>query len=168
MYNPKDIIDLIADNVSKTRNPFGIPKPLVNNWWKNRRVNGKGDALLFTGLMYQFGPYIEKSTRYLDNFEDTFWANYIRLAKYVPKLLSGLSLAFLASRDEKKKYNGILQNITEILIKSDVDFYYDPELDNYSGILLYDLGDQESFVRHATYVADRLKQAGVENLITVD
>ena len=34
MYNPKDIIDLIADNVRKTKNPFGVPKFLINNWWK--------------------------------------------------------------------------------------------------------------------------------------
>lgn len=168
MYNPRDIIDLLADNVRKTRNPFGIPKPLVNSWWKKAVVAEEGDALLFTGLMYQFGPYIEKSTGYLDRFEGTFWADYIRLAKYVPKLLSGLGLALLASGEEKKKYNGMLQNIVTILARSKVDFFYRPELDNYSGILLYDLGDQDSFVRHAEFVAGRLKQAGVKKLITVD
>ncbi len=75
MYNPKDIIDLIADNVRKTKNPFGVPKFAINDWWKKANVPQKGDALLFTGLMYQFVPYIEKSTSYLTRFEDTKWAD---------------------------------------------------------------------------------------------
>ena len=52
MYNPKDMIDLIADNVKKTRSPFGIPKFMANTWWKNTTVDRDGDTLLFTGLMY--------------------------------------------------------------------------------------------------------------------
>ncbi len=168
MYNPKDIIDLIAGNVRKTRNPFGMPKPVVNNWWKKATVPREGDTLLFTGLMYQFMPYIEKSTHYLERLEDTFLARFIRFGKFAPKRLSGLGLAFMTSRKEKKKFNAILQNIAKILKKSNVDFYYNPKLDNYSGILLYDLGDQESFVEHAKYVAAKLKQAGVKKLITVD
>lgn len=168
MYHPKDIIDLIADNVRKTRNPFGMPKFLVNNWWKKAGVRKDGDALLFTGLMYQFTPYIDKSTRYLELFEDSFWARFIRFGKYPPKFLSGLGLALMTSGKEKKKSNKILLNIAHILTLSNVDFFYRPELDDYSGILLYDLGDQETFVQHAQYVAGKLKQAGVKKLITVD
>ena len=69
---------------------------------------------------------------------------------------------------EKKRFDIILQNIAKILKKSKVDFYYQPELDTYSGILLYDLGDQKSFVRHAEFVAAKLKKAGVKQIITVD
>lgn len=168
MYNPKDIINLIAGNVKKTRNPFGIPKFLLNRWWKKAEVRREGEALLFTGLMYQFVPYIEESTRYLEKLEDTYLAKFIGLGKYAPKILAGLGLAFITSRKEKKKFNGILQSVAKILTKSDVDFFYNSALDDYSGILLYDLGDQESFVRHARYVADKLKKAGVKKIITVD
>ena len=92
MYNPRDIIDLIADNVRKTRNPFGIPNRWCNQWWKDAVVAEDGDALLFTGLMYQFGPYIDQSTGYLDRFEDTFWADFVRYGKYVPNYLAGWAL----------------------------------------------------------------------------
>jgi hypothetical protein len=34
MYHPKDIINLIGDNVRKTGNPFGIPKFILNNGGK--------------------------------------------------------------------------------------------------------------------------------------
>ncbi len=168
MYHPKDIIDLIADNVRKTKNPFGVPKFLLNNWWKGADVRKQGDSLLFTGMMYQFVPYIEKSTTYLSRFEDTKWADYVRFGKYIPKLLTGLGLAAMTPGKEKKKFNGILQDIAGILTRSKVDFFYNPELDDYSGVLLYDLGDQEGFVRHAKTVAAKLKQNGIRKLITVD
>ena len=168
MYNPKDIIDLIADNVKKTKNPFGIPKFMANTWWKDLTIPVNGDALLFTGLMYQFVPYIEKSTRYLEQFEDTPWMDYVHYAKYVPNYLAGMGLALLTPVTEKKRFNVMLQNIAKILTKSKVDFFYQAEFDEYSGILLYDLGDQESFIRHAEFVTTKLKRAGIKTLITVD
>jgi len=168
MYNPKDIIGLIAGNVRKTKNPFGVPKFVINNWWKNADVPRQGDALLFTGLMYQFAPYIEKSTTYLARYEDTKLAGYAGYGKYIPKLMSGLGLAAITPGEEKKKFNRILKDIAAILTKSKADYFYDPKLDDYSGILLYDLGDQEGFVRHTKYVAEKLKKNGVQKLITVD
>jgi Fe-S oxidoreductase len=168
MYNPKDMIDLIADNVKKTKSPFGIPKFMANTWWKNTTLDRDGDALLFTGLMYQFLPYIDQTTHYLERYEDTNWANYLPYTKYIPKLLSGVGLALMTSGKEKKRSSQILQNIVKILQKSNVDFGYKPELDDYSGILLYDLGDQEGFVQHAKFVVANLKKAGIKKIITVD
>jgi Fe-S oxidoreductase len=168
MYNPKDIIELIADNVRKTKNPFGVPKFLINNWWKGAGLRGEGDALLFTGLMYQFVPYIEKSTSYLARYEGTKWEGYVKYGKYIPKLLSGLGLAAITPGAEKKEFNGILRDIAALLTKSKVDFCYDPRLDDYSGVLLYDLGDQDGFVKHAKVVAAKLKQKGIRKIITVD
>jgi Fe-S oxidoreductase len=49
-----------------------------------------------------------------------------------------------------------------------VSFFYHPDMDFYSGILLYDLGDQEAFVEHARFVARNLKLQRVEKIITVD
>ena len=82
MYNPRDIIDLIAANVRKTRNPFGAPGSQINTWWEGSPgfTRRPGDALLFTGLMYQSIPYIEATTRYLERLEGTRWADYLRFA----------------------------------------------------------------------------------------
>ena len=41
MYKPRDIIELIADNVKKTGNPFGAPNKVINGWWKNVPLPGK-------------------------------------------------------------------------------------------------------------------------------
>jgi Fe-S oxidoreductase len=168
MYNPKDIIEVIAGNVKKTRSPFGIPRPLVNNWWKKMGLRREGEAILFTGMMYQFMPYIEMTTRHMARLEDTRLGSLVRFGKYQPKRLSGIALAMMTPGGEKKKANENLQNIARVLMKSQVDFYYKPKLDFYSGILLYDLGDQEGFVGHARFVAETLRNAGVKKIITVD
>jgi hypothetical protein len=173
MYNPRDIIDLIAANVRKTRNPFGAPSSRINTWWKDRPgfTRRPGDALLFTGLMYQAIPYIEVTTRYLERLEGGRYADYLRfgrLTRFVPSSLVGWGFARLTSKAEKQKFNGILHAICGLLEKSGVNFFYNPAMDFYSGILLYDLGDQESFEEHARFVVRTLKLHGVEKLITVD
>ena len=61
MFNPRDIIEILAGNVKQTKSPFGIPKFMVNTWFKDVNLPEKGEYLLFTGLMYQFTPFIEKS-----------------------------------------------------------------------------------------------------------
>ena len=168
MYRPQDIIEVLAGNVRRTRSPFGTPKFLVNNWWKELGLRQQGESLLFTGLMYQFVPYIEKATSYLEKFEDQPLAEWLRFGRYPPKRLAGLGLALITPSAAKKSAQATLRNIARILTQSGVDFFYQPQLDEYSGILLYDLGDQESFVAHARYVAGRLKKAGVRKIITVD
>jgi Fe-S oxidoreductase len=168
MYDPKEIIELIAGNVRKTRNPFGAPTSVINTWWRGLPIRRDGDAMLFTGLMYQSVPYIEQTTRRLERLEDSSWAPYVRYGKYVPSFLVGLGFRFMATAHEKKKFNGMVRDIHKILVKSNVDVFYRPELDFYSGILLYDLGDEEGFSRHASFVAERLKASGISKLITVD
>ena len=168
MFKPRDIIELIADNVKKTRNPFGVPSVLMNRWWKGMDLPAEGDVMLFTGLMYQSVPYIEMTTRHLERYEDSTLADYAKYGKYMPKFLVGLGLALLSSKKEKKKCNYMLHSIAKVLTRSKVDFFYNPELDHYSGVLLYDLGDIDGFIRHARFVADRLRANGVKKLITVD
>jgi Fe-S oxidoreductase len=173
MYNPRDIIELIAANIRKTRNPFGISNSQINTWWRQAPGSTRrpGDALLLTGLMYQAIPYIEATTRYLERLEGSRWADYLRfapLSRYIPSFLVGRVFASLTSAAEKKQFDGILQAICRLLTKSGAAFFYHPEMDFYSGILLYDLGDQEGFVEHARFVARTLQLHGVRKIITVD
>ena len=140
MFNPRDIIDLIATNVRQTRNPFGVPGSRFNTWWRGSAgfTRRPGDALLFTGLMYQAIPYIEATTRYLERLEGTRWADYLRfgrLTRYLPGSLLGRGLSCLISQADKKQFNGILVSICHLLQKSGVNFFYHPEMDFYSGIL---------------------------------
>jgi Fe-S oxidoreductase len=80
----------------------------------------------------------------------------------------GWGFSLLTSKAEKQQFNGILHSIRRLLEKSEVGFFYRPEMDFYSGILLYDLGDQQGFEEHARLVARTLKLHGVDKIITVD
>ncbi|MBU8910413.1 MAG: (Fe-S)-binding protein [Desulfobacterales bacterium] len=168
MFNPRDIIEVLAANVRQTKSPFGIPKFMVNTWFKDLSLHKEGEYLLFTGLMYQFSPFIETSTQYLEKYEDTKTADYLKYAKWVPGYISGIGLAMMTKGKEKRKAGQPLKNIVYLLQKSKVDFGYRPELDDYSGILLYDMGDQKEFVAHAKKVAQKLQSAGIKKIITVD
>jgi Fe-S oxidoreductase len=173
MFNPRDIIDLLATNVRKTRNPFGVPGSRLNTWWRPEGgfTRRPGAPLLFTGLMYQAIPYLEVTTRYLERLEDSRWANHLGLARfshYLPSFLLGQGFSWFITGAAKERSNGILRSICRLLRKSGVDFFYHPEMDFYSGILLYDLGDQEGFMEHARFVARTLKLHEVRKVITVD
>jgi len=173
MFNPRDIIDLLAANVRKTRNPFGVPGSQLNTWWRSAGVFTRrpGAPVLFTGLMYQAIPYLAATTRYLERLEDSRWADYLRfgrLNRYLPSFLLGQGFSWLITRADKEKFNGILRSICRLLKESGVDFFYHPEMDFYSGILLYDLGDQDGFVEHASFVARNLRLHRIKKIITVD
>ena len=131
MYNPRDIINLIAANVRKSRNPFGIPNSQINTWWREAPgfTRRPGDALLLTGLMYQSIPYIEATTRYLERLEGSRWADYLRfgrLSRYIPSFLVGRGFALLTSKAEKKQFNGILVSICRLLTKSGGGLFLSP------------------------------------------
>ena len=162
MYNPRYIIDVLADNIRKTRNPFGAGNKTMNKWWKKAPLPSHGDAMLYTGLMYQLMPYIKKTTHQIEQFEDTKMGDYVWLQKYVPKLLVKLAFVFMAAKADRVASNDILKAMVKLLKKSDVNVFYKPELDFYSGILLYDLGDNEGFIEHAKFVAEKLKLGGIK------
>ena len=168
MFNPQDIIEILARNVRKTKSPFGIPRFMVNTWHKDQNLPRQGKYLLFTGLMYQFAPFIETSTRYLEKYEDTPTANYLKFAGYVPVYLSGVGLSLMTPGKDKKTAVQPLKNVVRLLRASGVDFGYRPDLDHYSGILLYDMGDQENFTAHAEKIVQMLEDEGIKKIITID
>lgn len=168
MYDPWSIIELIAGNVRATRNPFGAFSWVLNRWWKGLGLPRQGDTLLATGLMVQSVPFIEKITGHLERLEDTRWAPLVGYGTWIPKKLVQLGSVFTVSPKDQAPYNKILKDVVTLLRHSGIRFAYRPDLDFYSGILLYDLGDQDAFVAHARFVAAQLRKAGVRTLITVD
>lgn len=168
MYHPRPIIDLIAENVRATRNPFGAFQFAVNRWWKDMELPREGDTLLATGLMVQSVPFIQKITHHLERLEDTRWASYVGYGAWIPKKLVQLGSLFMVTPKDRAPYDRILKDVVALLRHSGIRFAYRPDLDFYSGVLLYDLGDHDAFVAHARYVGKRLQEAGVRTLITVD
>jgi len=168
MFNPKDIVDILASNVKNTRNPFGDKKRKINKWHRRLNLKSKGEYLLFTGLMYQMVPYIEATVFQLERLEGGRLQGLVKWGKCIPASFNLFFLEMISSRREKKRASLILRNIATLLGKSNVDFFYQEDLDDYSGILLYDLGDVESFADHARYVASKLRSNKINKIVTVD
>jgi len=162
MYKPNNVIKLISSNMKKAGNPLGA----LNLGWQSKhlKVPSNGEFLLFTGLLYQLMPYIEKMVSYLEKLEDSILEKWIHIAGSFPaKILNAI-----VQKEEKEYPNLIIENIATILRKLGIQFYYRQDLDRYSGILLYDFGDDEGFKNHASFVGKALQEAGVKKIITID
>lgn len=157
MIDPRYVTELLANTIKKYRNP--LPKDTINVWWKGF-VREEGEWLFFTGMLYQITPYIDLTVKFLEKLEESRLQKFIRLSKYLP-----LGLIRFRPRAET---DDILRSVYFLLEKAEIDVYYKPELDYYSGILLYDLGDDDTFEEHANFVVDMLENAEVENVVTVD
>ena len=172
MFNPRDIIDLIAANVRRSRNPFGAPASRLNTWWRKarRRYQAAGGRPALHRADVPGHPLYRRHhpDSYAPGGQPLGGLSAVRPLPISPGSLAGWGLSFLTSGAEKQKFDGILRSICRLLTKSGVDFFYHPEMDFYSGILLYDLGDQEGFAAHARFVARTLKLHGVKKIITVD
>jgi Fe-S oxidoreductase len=168
MYDPKTVVDLIGRNVEYAGNPFGALPLAVNRWWKGLNIPRDGNVILVTGLMFQFLPLIRKVTRIMERYEDTRLTSWIKYGSLIPAPLVQLgSLAALSGKDFALPEK-MLRNVVELLWLSGIRFAYHPDLDLYSGILLYDLGDEDGFVDHAYRVTNTLTSAGIKSIITID
>ncbi|RLE41632.1 (Fe-S)-binding protein, partial [Candidatus Woesearchaeota archaeon] len=168
MHDPKPIIELIVDNLRKTKNPLGLSNNKVNTWWKDVGIKREGKTILFTGLLYQMVPYIENLTLQLEKYETSTLKKYIGAARYIPKFMFRMLYGKPISEKVRIRFDNIIKNIAKMLMKTGVDFCYKPEVDGYSGILLYDLGDIDEFVKYVKHIVDTLRRHDVKTIITID
>ncbi|AIY90593.1 (Fe-S)-binding protein [Geoglobus acetivorans] len=166
MIRPKYVIEFLSENMRKTGNPLGIGNEKINTWWKEADIKNEGEWFFFTGMLYQLTPYIETVTGYLEKIENSGLQTLLVLSRYVPIPFSILGM--ITPKDSRNEADRILRSIHSLLVKSGIDVYYLPELDFYSGILLYDFGDDDGFREHARFVAEKLSEAGVEKIVTPD
>lgn len=165
MIKPEYVVELLSENLKKTRNPLGIKNEKTNNWWKKVEISKEGDWLFFTGMLYQLTPYIEATVKFLEKIENSRLQGLLTLSKAFPVPFSLLKA--ITPREAREEAETILQKVYFLLAKS-VDVFYAPHLDFYSGILLYDFGHDEAFAEHAKFVCKRLESAGIEKIVTPD
>lgn len=166
MIRPKYVIEILSKNIRKTRNPLGIKNEKINTWWKGVDIKSDGEWFFFTGMLYQLTPFIEAVVKYLEKIENSGFQRFLALSKNLPIPFSLLNM--ITPKESRNEAERILKNIHSLLIKSGIDIFYLPELDFYSGILLYDFGDDDGFEKHARFVAEKLERARVEKIVTPD
>ncbi|RLI73600.1 (Fe-S)-binding protein [Archaeoglobales archaeon] len=134
MFKVEVVKKLIVENVERKGNPLGISTSKLKNW--GNFLPTDGEYLFFTGLTYQMMPYLEIMITFMEKIEETPLEKTIELANKLSSLFN------LIYPKKIEYYNGILRKIAELLRKCGIDVYYNPNLDFYSGIFLYDFDEK--------------------------
>ncbi len=168
VLNVKEILLLMVNETRRRGIPLPIDSSVIGKWSYGLDLPRRGSTLLYTGGLYQLMPYINALVKYLEVLESRPSGSF--LLKAARKLgLTGLAGAIAKpDRKEVEYSHRVLRAIVKLLKSAGVDFAYDPEVDGYSGVLLYDMGLDEVFGEHARKVYEKLKSAGAREIITID
>jgi Fe-S oxidoreductase len=164
----KEVLGILTDNLKIRRSVLPISRRAATGWAKDLGIPEGGDTVIFTGLMYQLTPYITGLVNALENLEGSFLLKFIKLGRFANKFVNISKFFGRVDKEEIKKNNQTLYTIARLLQKAGIDFGYlfDDEL--YTGTLIYDLGVDEVFDRHAAKVHQILQEKKVKRVITVD
>ncbi len=163
-----DVLEMIADNTKRRGCPVPISEKDAYGWTEGLNIPHDGETVLFTGLLYQLTPHIDSLVKYLDSLEKSSIATLaMKLGRVAGKVIDVTKIAS-PPKHRVEEQNNILRNIAMLLMKSGVSFGYIYGDDMYSGVLLYDLGMEDEFEKHAEKVYKRLKEIGVKRIITID
>ncbi len=160
-------LGMLGDNLRKRRSALPLSRRTATAWAKGLHIPRGGETVLYTGQMWQMVPAINAMSRQLGKYEGR-GTRLFRLARSVNKVVNLTPLLARTTPSERKAYDERLRNIVQLLRTAGVEFGYLYEKDLYPGTLAHDEGLDQSFVAHARYVANTLRESGAKRLITVD
>jgi len=169
LIDPSLVSSLVKRFMKESGLPVPAPKDVIYRWATPLGLEKSGRLYLFTGGMYQLMPYINAMVGYLEKLESSRAG---KIALGIAGRIAGLSgITKAVARPDKRLISyseSVLRSISRHLKASGVEYAYLYEDDMYSGVILYDLGLDEEFTDHALRVYKRLRERGVESIITVD
>ena len=168
MLDVKEILLMMAEETRRRGLPVPVKPEIIHEWSEGLDLPREGDALLYTGGLYQLMPYINAMVRYLERLEGSRASGLLLRAARRLKLTDLAGVFAKPSKAEVEYSRRVLRAIVELLAEAGVRIAYRPDVDGYSGVLLYDLGLEEVFQEHASRVYKALKGAGASLVVTVD
>ena len=164
----RDVVGILADNLRLRHNVLPIPVRQATSWARALNLPMGGETVLYTGLMYQLIPYIERLVALEQLVGDTPLARFTGLGRRVNRFVNGIAIVARPSAHERAEYDRVPANVARLLQRAGVEFGYLYEDDRYAGTLAYDLGADEAVAAHARRVVARLRARGVREVITID
>lgn len=158
------VADMIVEMIMKYSSPLGISKK-GKRWVKNLEFDRQSDTLFYTGQMYLMAAYSKTFSNMeisMGNIITKHGANFIKRFPFILKILSTL----IRPKD-LNIYKEAVINIYTLLIKAGVKMNFF-ENEPYPGTFLLDLGYEEEFRKYATEIFNKMKEAGIKNVITID
>ena len=164
----RDVVGILVDNLRIRGSVLPIPASQATRWAKALDIKRGGETVLYTGLMYQLIPYIERLVRLEQLLGNTPLARFTGIGRRMNRLVNGVPFVARPSVRERAEYDQVPANVARLLRLAGVDFGYLYEDDLYTGALAYDLGADEAVAAHARRVAGLLHKHGVREVITID
>ncbi len=163
-----DLAKLLVDNTERHGNPLGLDDKVCMEWRDAIRgsvTEAKHGFVFYTGCLYQYAPYISSFRKMLEGLYSR--RSIARLAFKVGSLASQLGkMIARPAEDTLRRFNNIPLSIFKMLERAGIPLKL-PEHDIYSGILLYELGLDDYFAKHARKVYNELRKAG-SKIVTID
>ena len=164
----RDVVGILADNLRIRGSVLPIPARQATRWARELDLPRGGETVLYTGLMYQLIPYIERLVKLELLLGDTPLARFTGLGRRINRFVNGVAFVARPSARERAEYEQVPGNVARLLQHAGVEFGYLYEDDLYAGTLAYDLGADEAVAAHARRVVNMLHRHGVREVITID
>jgi Fe-S oxidoreductase len=164
----RDVVGILADNLRIRGSVLPIPARQATRWARDLDLPRGGETVLYTGLMYQLIPYIERLVALEQLLGNTPLAHLTGIGRRVNRFINGVAFVARPSARERAEYDRIPANVARLLLRAGVQFGYLYEDDLYAGALAYDLGATDAVAAHARRVVALLRKHGVREVITID
>ena len=164
----RDVAGVLADNLRLRGSVLPVPARRATRWARDLGLPRGGETVLYTGMMYQLVPYIERLVALEQRLDGTPLTRLAGLARRVNRMVSLVSLAARPSRAERAEADRVPARVARMLRAAGVEFGSLYEDDLYAGALAHDLGADSAVAAHARRVAAIFARHGVREVITVD
>ena len=164
----RDVAGILSDNLRLRGSVLPIPARRATRWARDLDLPRGGETVLYTGMMYQLIPYIERLVALEQKLGDSRLVRFSGLARRANRIVNGASLVARPRAHERAEYDRVPANVARLLRNAGVEFGYLYEDDLYAGALAHDLGADSAVAVHAQRVAAAFRKHGVRRVITVD
>ncbi len=165
----RDVAELIKKNMVEYGLPLPVDREKVFGLVRSLGLPSRGEYFFYTGGLYQLAPYIRSMVVQLEKLEKSAVVGIaFKLAKKAMRIVDLTKIAVKPDKNLEKYIYEVLKSISDLLRAAGVSVYYDPEADEYSGALLYDLGLVRSAKSHGEKIMRKLSERGVTKIITID
>ncbi|MBU2515134.1 (Fe-S)-binding protein [bacterium] len=163
-----NVLGILVDNLKLRKSVVPLSNRRATAWAEGLGLKEGGDTVLYTGHIYQLIPYISSMSKKMAELENSWITKFMGIGRIVNKVINLSPFLGGASKEDRDKYNKLLQNIALLLKEAKVDFGYLYSKELYSGALAFDQGADKAFAIHANKLNEMFKKNGVKTVITVD
>lgn len=160
----------LADNIVSKDNLLGASKAAGARWAKELNLPRNSNTIFFAGCGYQYSAELESLMSLLRKVDKSAVSTELTmsLAAFQKKL--GIDAAGMVRKVMARGGDADAQPLRDavrVLTKLGVQLGYLAEEEPCCGGLLYYIGLQKEFTRHAHQVGDRLKSKGIRQIISI-